>query len=295
MTYINGAVCPETQEPMTFSINMYCDSTQDHEYFDVSAGVLGDLCNPYLDTVSWVACPRLSVSELWSYIEQYEEYFGVFLLIAGVLLVFMGRKLIKPAVCCAGFITTIAFSCLIFYSVYLDDVANTADFWYFLGGGALAGIIVGLLLAWCLRVGAAILAGWGGVCGALILNETILYRAEMPWLFWTSICICAVAAGVLAFVILDEVVIISTTLLGAYSLVRGTACYAGHYYNEVTMAEMAKDGLLEDIDPWYWAYVGGFFLMIGVGLFVQCKSYKKEKAKKEAKKHPYLALEAQSR
>ncbi len=281
---------------MTFSINMYCDSTQDKEYFDVSAGVLGDLCNPYLDTVSWVACPRLSVSEIWTYLEQYEEYFGIFLLVAGLLLTFMGLKLIKP-LCFSinrnGFISTIALSCLIFYSVYLDDTADTADFWYFLGGGALAGIFVGLLLAWCVKIGAAILAGWGGVCGALVLYEAVLFRAEQPWLFWTVICVCAVGAAVAAFFIFEEVIIISTTLLGAYALVRGTACYAGHYYNEVTMAEMAKDGLLEDIDPWYWAYVGGFFLMIGIGMFVQCKAYKKEKAKKAAKKHPYMALEAQ--
>lgn len=286
-------MCASDQQPMTFSINMYCDKSQAKDYFDVSAGVLGDLCNPYLDTVSWVACPRLSVSEIWAFLEQYEEYFGIFLLIVGLLLTFVGRRLIKPAICCAGFLSTIALSCLIFYSVYLDDTADTADFWYFLGGGAFVGIFLGLLAAWCVKVGAAILAGWGGVCGALILYEAVLFRAEQPWLFWTVICLCAVGSAVAAFFIFDEVMIVTTTLLGAYALVRGTACYAGHYYNEVTMAEMAKDGLLEDIDPLYWCYVGGFFLMIGIGMFVQCKGYKKEKAKAEAKKHPYMALEAQ--
>ena len=44
----------------------------------------------------------------------------------------------------------------------------------------------------------------------------------------------------LAFFFLDQVVITSTVIIGSYSLVRGVACYAGHYYNEVTMAEMAK-------------------------------------------------------
>ena len=51
---------------------------------------------------------------------------------------------------------------------------------------------------------------------------------------------CAGAAAVLAFFFLDQVVITSTVIIGSYSLVRGVACYAGHYYNEVTMAEMAK-------------------------------------------------------
>jgi len=80
--------------------------------------------------------------------------------------------------------------------------------------------------------------------------------------------VCTLGAAIAAFFLLDEVVIASTVVLGSYCLVRGVACYAGHYYNEVTMAEMAKEGLLADIDPWYWAYVGGFFLMVVVGMLV---------------------------
>ena len=64
-------------------------------------------------------------------------------------------------------------------------------------------------------------------------------------------------------------------------LVRGVACYAGHYYNEVTMAKMAADGLLEEIDPWYWMYVGGFFVSVLVGMFIQCRTWKKEKTNKD--------------
>lgn len=111
-----------------------------------------------------------------------------------------------------------------------------ADFWWFLGGGALVGIFVGLLMCMCVRCGAAVLAGWGGCCGALILYSSFIYRAELEWLFWFTIVVCTLAAAVTAFFIMDEVVIVATASLGAYSLVRGVACYAGHYYNEVTMA-----------------------------------------------------------
>jgi hypothetical protein len=127
-----------------------------------------------------------------------------------------------------------------------------------------------------------VLAGWGGVCGALILNESLFFRAEMEWLFWTTIVVCALGAAITAFYLLDEVVIVSTVLLGSYCLVRAVACYAGHYYNEVTMAKMAKEGLLADIDPWYWAYVAGFFVMVAIGMFLQCRGHKKDKAKKAA-------------
>ena len=287
LTYENGTTCAETGRPTMFSLNMYCDPNMGWEDYDFSIGVLGNLCEPYLDTVSRVACARLSVSQLWEYLADYSEYFGAFMLIAGTLLVFMGRKLFKPAICLAGLLTTIFVSCLIYYSVYLEDTSDLADFWYFLGGGAVAGIFVGLLLCWASRIGAAVLAGWGGLTGALILNETLIFRAEVEWLFWVTIVVCTLGAAVTAFFFLDQMLIASTVMLGSYALVRGVAAYAGHYYNEVTMAKMAKEGLLDDIDPWYWAYVGGFFVMILIGTLVQCKSYKKEKAKKAQKAHPY--------
>lgn len=255
---------------------MYCDPTMGLKDYDISLGVLGNICEPYIDTVSNAACSKLSVSDLWEYLGQYSEYFGVFMLISGFLLVVMGRKLLKPAVCFAGFLTSILVSCFIFYAVYVENESDVADFWYFLGGGALVGIAVGLLMSWAVRVGAAVLAGWGGVCGGLILYESIIFRAEVEWLFWVTIVVCAVGAAVAAFFLLDQVVITSTVLLGSYSIIRGVACYAGHYYNEFTMAKLASEGLLTDIDPWYWAYVGGFFVSVAIGMIVQCHRFKKD-------------------
>ena len=129
-------------------------------------------------------------------------------------------------------------SCLIFYAVYLDSTADLADFWYFLGGGAVVGVLIGLLLAWAVKIGAAILAGWGGLCLALILNETLFYRAGQEWLFWTSIVVIMIACAVAAFFIFDYAVIFSSVVVGSYCMVRGVSAYAGHYYNEATMAKM---------------------------------------------------------
>lgn len=214
-------------------------------------------------------------------------------MVAGIALVFVGRKLVKPAVCFAGFLSTILLSCFIFYAVYMDKTSDLDDFWWFLGGGALAGIFVGLLMCCCVRVGAAVLAGWGGCTAGLMLYSAFIYKAEMEWLFWVTIGLCTFCAALTACIIMDEVVIVSTAVLGAYALVRGTACYAGHYVNEVTMAKMASEGLLDEVDPWYWAYFSGFFVMIGLGLWVQFSVFMAEKREAKRAKHPYL-LEAET-
>lgn len=220
--------------------------------------------------------------------EEYKYYFGAFLLVIGVALVFVGRKMLKPAVCFAGFLTTVLVSCFIFYTVYLTKDSELNEFWWFLGSGALAGILVGLVMCWCTRLGAMVLAGWGGLTVGLILYSAFIYRAEMEWLFWVTIMTLALAAAITAFFIMDEVVIVATVLLGAYALVRGTACYAGHYINEVTMAKMAQEGLLDEVDPWYWAYFSGFLVMVGLGLWVQFTVFVKEKREKVREDHPFL-------
>lgn len=101
---------------------------------------------------------------------------------------------------------------------------------------------------------------------------------------------CAVAAGVLAFVFLDWIMLISTVILGSYATMRGTSMYGGHYYNEFTMAKMIQDGLLDDIDPIYWAYIGMFAVLLLLGGCVQYRALKKERLEKASTPvHPYRA------
>jgi len=177
LTYSNGDIC-ENGEQASFTINLYCNDTMALDELAYNGLVRGGDCNPQVDMVSGAACARLSVSQLWEYLDDYAEYFGAFAIVAGVLLVFAGRKMLKPALFFAGFISSILLSFLLFYTVYLDKTSQIEDFWFFLGGGALVGIAVGLLLACFTKLGAAVLAGWGGFCAGLILNESIFFRAQ---------------------------------------------------------------------------------------------------------------------
>jgi len=70
LSYINGAPCESDPSRLSsFTINMYCDDTMGWEDYDFSPGVLGDLCAPHVDTVSKIACPRFSTSQLFSYLD----------------------------------------------------------------------------------------------------------------------------------------------------------------------------------------------------------------------------------
>jgi len=91
-----------------------------------------------------------------------------------------------------------------------------------------------------------------------------------------------VAAAVVTYKIFEPAIISSTALIGAYFMARGASVYLGHYYNEFTIINELKAGAYSDIDPLYWAYVGGFVLFTIVGIL-----YQRSRMPKKVKAHPY--------
>jgi hypothetical protein len=283
ITYAGGT-CQSTGGPATFTIKTWCDpsiAAEDTEYGGVAEG--GDVCNPYVEIHSSIGgCDLLSNSIIWEYLDIAKPYFGFAAIGAGVMLAFFGFRLIKPSICMAGFLSCTVLALLVFYAVYISSVDELATFYYWMGGGAVVGIIVGLLLAKCVKVGAAILAGWGGFAVGLILNESVMFHFEYVWVFWTTNVVCILVCAALTFKVFDHAMILSTAVLGAYAMVRGVSCYAGHYYNEFTIIKLLKAGAIDEIDPYYWGYVGGFVAVSIIGAWYQFHVRPKPKPA-----HPY--------
>lgn len=169
---------------------------------------------------------------IWDYASYAEPYIGVIAIVGGLAMTFFGLRLVKPSICFAGFLSCIMLTLLFFYAVYANSIDDLATFYYWMGGGAVVGILVGYFLSAFVKVGAAILAGWGGFMLGLMLNEAVLYNFKEVWVFWTANVLCALIAAALTFKFFENMMIFSTCTLGSYCLIRGVSCYAGHYYNE---------------------------------------------------------------
>jgi hypothetical protein len=268
LTYSGGSTCPSTGNPTTFTINVYCNGSLPiaDTFYDYNA-TYGTLCDPQVTWVSQIGgCNVLDNSIIWTYLDYAKPYIGAIAIAGGIMLCFYGLALVKPSVCFITFLSCIVVSLFIFYAVYMTALTLTPVFYYFLGGGIAGGLILGILLAKYVKFGAAILGGWGGFALGLILNETILFRFEYSWLFWTSNVVCIVVAAVITYKIFEPAIIASTSVVGSYFIIRGASCYLGHYYNEFTIINELKAGLYSTIDPLYWAYVGAFVLILIVGI-----------------------------
>lgn len=235
ITYTGGE-CPSTGGPATFTIKAWCNQSiaiENTEYSGEAYLLNDDLCNPYVEITSSIGgCDLLQNSMIWDYASYAEPYIGVIAIVGGLAMTFFGLRLIKPSICFAGFLSCIMLTLLFFYAVYANSIDDLATFYYWMGGGAVVGILVGYFLSAFVKVGAAILAGWGGFMLGLMLNEAVLYNFKEVWVFWTANVLCALIAAALTFKFFENMMIFSTCTLGSYCLIRGVSCYAGHYYNE---------------------------------------------------------------
>lgn len=219
--------------------------------------------------------------------KQYQYLWGAAFIVAGLFLALFGLKLFGIAIFLITAFATTFILLLAFYSLFLSD--NTEDWvgWTVMGCCILIGLIVGVIMYKIKKVGAAILAGWGGFMLGLLLNETVMYKAQSEILFWCVAIACAVVAAVLTFFIIGHVLVVSTSFIGAYLFVRGISLYAGGYPNEFELIKKVQSGATPHVDPWFYAYLAGIVVAFVIGLIVQYKHLKKIE---EDESHPYHKL-----
>jgi hypothetical protein len=140
--------------------------------------------------------------------------------------------------------------------------------WTVLICSILIGLVAGFFMMKLERIGAALLAGWGGFWIGVLINEMALYKVGSQWLFWTVNIACAAIAAILTFFIFDHVIITMTAFFGAYSFWRGISLFAGGYPNEFTLAKEIQDGAVESIDGWFYAYLVAIAITTAIGAFV---------------------------
>jgi hypothetical protein len=99
------------------------------------------------------------------------------------------------------------------------------------------------------------------------------------------VCIgLAVVAGIMGYVIFDQAVIVGTSFVGSYLCMRAFGVWFGGFPNEYVLQQQIKSGGIDNIDPVFYAYLAGVFVLTCVGSVVQFGQWKKQK---EEESHPY--------
>ena len=260
----------------SLTVGLICGTNSEYTTTDLQFVAGGSGCDYKTTLTSSQVCASFDLNALWSFLGEYEYLWGALLIAGGVFLGFLGRKLFKAAIFMVTAILTVFGILLLFYTTFLDDATEPWVGWTVLSCSILIGLVAGFFMMKLERVGAALLAGWGGFLLGVMLNEMILYKAESQALFWCISIGCGIAAAVLSFFFYEHVLINMTAFAGAYMLIRGISLYAGGFPNEFTLAEQLKAGDTSAFTNWFYLYMAGIVLMAVICSVVQYKTVNKE-------------------
>ena len=193
--------------------------------------------------------------------------FGVFLAV-GLVICFLGRRLFKPVLFVAGLLATVFIIILIFYSTFLKSTTKVWIGWVVLAGAIIIGILIGALFVKCAKLGAFVLAGWGGFCLGLLIYNAFLYKMNSQIGFWFFTIGVGLVLGVLTIFFFDHIIINSTSFFGAFIAVYGIGLVAGHYTNPFTIVELIDRGEITSVDAIFYAYMGGTLVLYIIGAIV---------------------------
>jgi len=237
----------------------------------------GDITYININFSSKVGCKYDQLSVIWKWFTNNKWIMFAVFFVLGLTFCFAGRAMIKATLCFLGVIISAFVIIYIFYSTFLKRDTELWIVWVVLGGAVLVGLLLGFILQKYSKVGAFALAGWGGFTLGLILYNTFAYKivGGSAAGYWCFIIGCALVMGILGYFLHDHIIIQCTALFGSFLAVYGVGLVAGHYPNPFTIQEMIKNGVLDNIDPLYYAYLGGNLVLYIAGCVVQYRHKKK--------------------
>lgn len=235
-----------------------------------------------------MACPIFTMNALIQFVEEYWYIFGPSFIAVGFFFAFAGFKLFQIALFIVATIVVAGLLLFVFYSTFLSDNTATWVGWLVLALSVVLGLLGGFLTVYMEKFAGALLAAWGGFLLGVLLNETVVWLAGQAWLFWVINIVLALIFFLLGLKFFDHAVMISTSFIGSYMIMKGIGMMAGGFPNIYVLIKMIEDGAMDSIDPVFYAYLAGIVILTILTSIFQFKCWLKKKL--EAETHPYQKL-----
>jgi len=99
-----------------------------------------------------------------------------------------------------------------------------------------AGVLGGLFFFKFLIIGLCVMAFVAGfMAGGLLYNLVFIGWAKSQWLYGSCTFGLGTIGAILAYYWREHIIILSTSMIGAYSFIRGISFFAGGFPNEFTL------------------------------------------------------------
>lgn len=102
---------------------------------------------------------------------------------------------------------------------------------------------------------------------------TAAFLVSNVWAYWSIIAGCAVACFYVSIKVEKTVIIIITSFIGAYAIIRGVSFYAGGFPSEMELRAELADGVIDwnNYDKKFFIYLGAILVTTIIGTVYQRK------------------------
>jgi len=189
---------------------------------------------------SYYGCAYLDLGQFIAFMAQYEILFVVLFVLFGIFLVGFGLKMFNITIFLVTAVVGTFASGSLFYS-FTSYSTSGGILWVVFFVSVLIGCVLGYLAVKFEKVGFFGLgAALGGVAGLVLFNGVILpflsATENFQWLLYVVIAILGVCGGLLALQIWKDVIIIATSVIGSYMMVRAVSVVLGGFPAETAVA-----------------------------------------------------------
>jgi hypothetical protein len=245
ITMATGEICQaDNSRNYTVTYDMEClQNSQSTEFEVINKNAFSlNTCDNLIKVRTSEACPDINYYIISAFLDKYKLYAGVILIILGLFLIFLGNKFIKLTVLLVAMIasTTLLF---IAYFFIFNQATNTS-IWIILAAGVILGFILGYCLCKMTRLFILILGGYIGYLVSIFLYNLLLnnIHASPQVIYWINMLVCILVFAFLALWLAKVAIVVATSIIGGYMVIRGVSLYIGGFPSESVIIDLIKNG-----------------------------------------------------
>ena len=293
LDFPEGEICKsDANKKYQTIVELRCDENQEVPVFTNNV-FDSNICENKIYGVSKAACPKYDVYGLWNTIVNNKYIFGSILILLGAFFCFVGENFLKVTQVIAGAALTLI---LVLYFIFNFTliIMGTWLFWIVVVLAFALGCLMGYFMSkisWLPGLVFGFLLGF--VLGFVVFNIALKFIASNSIIvFWTSMVTCIILGCLLGYYKEEEISIISTSVVGAYGIIRGISIMAGGFPDERQVYELSLKGEWDQLSNYLtgvvYAYLAGLLVLAILGMYVQFKYFYDGSKKKDKKKDDEL-------
>jgi hypothetical protein len=212
------------------------------------------------------AYPKINYYIVSSFINENKSYLGAIVITIGLFLVFLGAKFLKITILIVNTLSCITVLFLVYFNIFSPESESTV--WILLAVGVVLGLAFGYFM---IKLAKGITMLLGGYLGYLVsifaYNLALQYIHASPHLIYWCVTIgCIFIFALLSLWIAEVMLIVSTSVIGSYAIVRGASFYIGSFPSESIILDLIKNKEWDELDK--VKYFNIVSVCMGLCLFV---------------------------